>query len=61
MNIFKRYFNYLSTRVIHRRIVKGLNELTDSQLKDIGINRCDIDRVIWLEVDKTIRVRGSGR
>jgi uncharacterized protein YjiS (DUF1127 family) len=37
----------------HRKVVKQLNQLSDQQLKDIGLNRGDIDRIIWLEADKT--------
>jgi hypothetical protein len=33
--------------------------LTDKELKDIGIVRADIDRMIWLEEDKTMRGRGK--
>jgi len=33
--------------------------LTNQQLADIGINRSDIDRLIWLEEDKTMRGRGN--
>lgn len=51
-NILVRYFNYLKTWRKHRNIIKDLNRLTDSQLKDIGINRNDIERLIWLEFDK---------
>jgi uncharacterized protein YjiS (DUF1127 family) len=36
-------------------VVKELNALTDKQLKDIGINRGDIDRLVWLDEDKERR------
>jgi hypothetical protein len=29
--------------------------LTDKELQDIGINRADIDRMVWLEEDKQLR------
>jgi uncharacterized protein YjiS (DUF1127 family) len=59
MSLFWRYVNYLATWRNHREAVKQLNTLTDAQLKDIGINRADIDRIIWLEEDKTLRGRGN--
>jgi len=43
----------------HRHAVKTLNQMSDRELKDIGINREDIDRMIWLEEDKTMRGRGE--
>jgi uncharacterized protein YjiS (DUF1127 family) len=49
---FWRYINYLSTWREHRKAIKQLNTLTNRQLKDIGINRCDIDRLVWLKEDK---------
>lgn len=52
-----RYWNYLKTWRAHRDAIKQLNRLTDKQLKDIGINRSDIDRLVWLEEDKTMRGR----
>jgi uncharacterized protein YjiS (DUF1127 family) len=55
MNIFKRYYYYLRTWREHRRIIKQLNQLTDYELNDIGINRGDIDRLVWLEIDKQRR------
>ena len=57
MSLFWRYVNYLATWRNHREAVKQLNTLTDAQLKDIGINRADIDRIMWLEEDKTLRGR----
>jgi hypothetical protein len=33
-------------------MIKQINQLTDEQLLDIGINRCDIDDLIWLDTDK---------
>lgn len=55
MSWFWRYVNYLATWREHRKAIKQLNQLSDQQLKDIGINRGDIDRLIWLEEDKTLR------
>jgi uncharacterized protein YjiS (DUF1127 family) len=58
LNIFSRYINYLKTWREHRETIKQLNQLTDKELAYIGITRCDIDRLIWLEEDKTLRGRG---
>jgi len=33
--------------------------MTDRQLNDIGISRADINRLIWLEEDETMRGRGE--
>jgi len=55
----KRYLNYLNTWREHRETIKQLNRLTDKELKDIGITRCDIDRLIWQEEDKTMRGRNE--
>jgi uncharacterized protein YjiS (DUF1127 family) len=55
MKYLWRLFNYLTTRAEHRRIIKELNQLTDAELRDIGINRCDIDRLVWLDEDKQQR------
>ncbi len=52
MNIFVRYFNYLKTWRLHRDAIKQLNKLSDRELRDIGMNRNDIDRLVWLEEDK---------
>ena len=60
MSWFWRYVNFLATWREHRKVVKELNMLTDAQLKDIGISRGDIDRLVWLEEDKTLRGRGNG-
>jgi len=57
-NWFRRYFNYLNTWREHRDTIKQLNRLTDKELNDIGINRCDIDRLVWQPEDKTMRGRG---
>jgi len=55
MNIFKRFWNYVNTWREHRRVIKQLNKLTDKQLDDIGLDRSEIDRIIWLERDKAKR------
>jgi uncharacterized protein YjiS (DUF1127 family) len=55
----RRYFNYLSTWREHRDTIKSLNKLTDRDLKDIGLNRYDIDRLIWQEEDETLKGRGK--
>jgi len=55
MNIFLRYLKYLQTWRKHRELVKDLNRLSDSQLKDIGISRGEIDHLVWLEQDKQQR------
>lgn len=59
MTWFWRYVNYLATWRSHRETIKHLNQLTDRELRDIGISRSDIDRMVWLEEDKTLRGRGS--
>ena len=55
MNWFKRFFNYINTWRKHRDVVKQLNSLTNRELSDIGLNRGDIDRLIWLDSDKKQR------
>ena len=59
MSWFWRYMNYLATWRTHRIAIKQLNALTDKELADIGIARADIDRLVWLEEDKTMRGRGD--
>ena len=58
MSWFWRYMNYLATWRSHRIAIKQLNQLTDKELADIGIARSDIDRMVWLKEDKTMRARG---
>ena len=58
MSWFWRYMNYLATWRSHRIAIKQLNQLTDKELADIGIARADIDRMVWLKEDKTMRARG---
>lgn len=55
MNWIIRYLNYLKTWRQHRKVIKELNALDDKTLRDIGINRRDIDRLIWLDFDKQQR------
>jgi len=59
MSWFWRYMNFLATWREHRRVIKELNSLTDKELNDIGINRADIDRLVWLGEDKDARGRGK--
>jgi uncharacterized protein YjiS (DUF1127 family) len=59
MSIFRRYWNYMNTWREHRRVIKELNQMTDRQLNDMGISRADINRLVWLEEDKTMRGRGK--
>jgi uncharacterized protein YjiS (DUF1127 family) len=51
MNWLTRYWKYLQTWRLHRETIKQLNTLPESILKDIGINRGDINRMIWLDED----------
>tara|TARA_R110001632_G_scaffold52115_1_gene129460 strand:+ start:1056 stop:1241 length:186 start_codon:yes stop_codon:yes gene_type:complete len=51
MNWVTRYYNYLKTWRLHRETIKQLNTMSDAALKDIGINRGDINRMIWLDED----------
>lgn len=51
-SIFVRYYNYLKTWRKHRDTIKQLNRLSDSELRDIGITRQQIEQLIWLEEDK---------
>ena len=52
-----RYVNFLATWREHRKAIKQLNTLTDRELNDIGMNRSDIDRLVWLKEDKDNRGR----
>ena len=58
-NSVVRFLRYCVMWSEHRAAVKLLNQMSDRELKDIGINREDIDRMIWLEEDKTMRGRGE--
>ena len=57
MTWFWRYVNFLATWREHRKAIKQLNMLTDRELNDIGMNRADIDRLVWLDEDKDNRGR----
>jgi uncharacterized protein YjiS (DUF1127 family) len=57
MTWFWRYVNFLATWREHRNAIKQLNMLTDRELNDIGMNRSDIDRLVWLKEDKDNRGR----
>jgi len=46
-----RFLKYVQTWRAHRRVIKELNALSDLELRDIGINRYDIDRLVWLKED----------
>ena len=56
-NIFVRFMRYCILWSEHRSAIKTLNKLTDAELKDIGLTRGDIDRMVWLDEDK--RERGK--
>jgi uncharacterized protein YjiS (DUF1127 family) len=58
-NWIVRYIKYLKTWRYHRETIKQLNRLTNKELRDIGITRADIDRLVWQEEDKTMRGRGK--
>lgn len=57
MTWFWRYVNFLATWREHRKAIKQLNLLTDRELRDIGMSRADIDRLVWLQEDKDNRGR----
>ena len=50
-----RFLRFVNTWRAHRRIIKELNAMDDKTLQDIGIDRNDIDKLIWLEFDKENR------
>ena len=54
-NIIVRFLRYSVMWSEHRAAIKTLNRLSDRELKDIGLNRVDIDRMVWLENDKQER------
>lgn len=56
-NLLVRFLRYSVMWSEHREAIKTLNRLSDKQLKDIGLNRTDIDRMVWLKEDKDSRGR----
>lgn len=54
-----RFLRYVFTWRSHRAAIKQLNQLSDRTLKDIGMSRGDIDRLVWMEEDRTMRARGN--
>jgi len=54
-----RFLRFVNTWRAHRRIIKELNTLDDKTLRDIGIDRNDIDKLIWLEFDKENRGKNN--
>ena len=54
-NIIVRFLRYSVMWSEHREAIKTLNRLSDRELKDIGLNRVDIDRMVWLDNDKQER------
>lgn len=59
MNWVWRFLKYVGTWREHRSVIKELNRMSDKELADIGISRCDIDRLVWLEEDKSVTGRGK--
>ena len=57
--VMRRLLYYVQTRRHHRETIKQLNALTDAQLRDIGINRNDLNRLIWMPEDFANRGRGK--
>jgi uncharacterized protein YjiS (DUF1127 family) len=58
-NWIVRFLRFVNTWRAHRRIIKELNALDDKTLRDIGIERNDIDKLIWLEFDKENRGKNN--
>ena len=44
-----RWYKYITTWKKHRKVIKELNELSDHELNDMGINRGMINELIWRE------------
>ena len=44
--IIKKYLELKAERVLIRKSIQELSALTDKELNDIGINRCDIPRIV---------------
>lgn len=45
MTFIKKINHYVTERIRYRVTMNELSSLTDRELTDIGINRCDIPRV----------------
>jgi uncharacterized protein YjiS (DUF1127 family) len=58
-NLFVRFMRYCVMWSEHREAIKILNKLSDRELKDIGISRSDIDRMVWLDIDKANRGKNN--
>lgn len=58
MKIIWRWVNFVITWREHRNVIKTLNKLSDRELRDVGLYRGDIDRLVWLKEDKDSRGRG---
>ena len=54
-NLFVRFMRYSIMWSEHREAIKQLNRCSDRELKDIGLTRADIDRMVWMEQDKKER------
>lgn len=54
-NVFVRYWRYMVTWRKHRETIKTLNSLSDAALLDMGINRWQIDELIFKEEDRMKR------
>jgi uncharacterized protein YjiS (DUF1127 family) len=46
LDFFKRMVKDIERAQSYRRAVSELESLTDNQLKDMGVHRCDIHRVV---------------
>lgn len=55
MSWYRRFMNYIKTWRLHRETIKQLNKLSTKELRDIGLNRNDIDRMVWLDADMKVR------
>jgi len=56
-NIIVRFLRYSVMWSEHRAAIKHLNRLSDRELRDVGLSRADIDRMVWLKEDKDSRGR----
>lgn len=53
-SIFVRFGKYVTTWRKHRQMIKELYALSDKELRDIGINRADIEELIFRDSDRKI-------